>query len=200
MLHGGSGADVLCHLAAEGYGECLDASADAEDRNLTVIGQTRDEQLGQIALTVDAVEQRGRLLACPQRIEVAATAEQETIDAREGVDDDIGIGYRGDDQGHTACGDNAIVIAATQAQLSVLIIASNANHRAALGLREMREGSTQIGSYVKGIHRRSSSSITMGISRFRLCSREMRVSVATTPGMLCNLPLSSSISCSLSRA
>ena len=45
----------------------------------------------------------------------------------------------------------------------------------------------------------SSSKIT-GISRLMLCSREMRVSVETTPGMACNLLLSKSMSCSLSRA
>lgn len=39
-----------------------------------------------------------------------------------------------------------------------------------------------------------------GISRLMLCSSEMRVSVATTPGMSCSFPLSSSMSCSLSRA
>ena len=43
-------------------------------------------------------------------------------------------------------------------------------------------------------------STVMGISRFTLCSSEMSVSVATTPGIHCSLLLSKSINCSLSRA
>ena len=51
-----------------------------------------------------------------------------------------------------------------------------------------------------GVRRGTRHSKLTGISRFMLCSREMSVSVDTTPGMLCILLLSRSMSCSLSCA
>ena len=192
--------EILGDLAAQGCGQHLDASADAEDGDLTVEGQTGDEQFGEVALTVDAVEQGRGFFACPEGIDIAATTEQESVDAAQAVDDDIGIGDGGDDEGHTACGDNAVVIAATQAQLSVLEVTRDAYDGAHLSLRKAHIGLAEMVLQFEMVHEVGYSSNTMGISRFRLCSREMRVSVATTPGMPCSLPLSSSISCSLSRA
>ena len=39
-------ADVLCHLAPEGDGQCLNAPTDAQDRYLTVVGQTGNHEFG----------------------------------------------------------------------------------------------------------------------------------------------------------
>ena len=61
----------------------MDATADAEDRHLAVVGQTGDEQFGQVALGVDAAEGRLRLLALIERVDVGTAAEQEGIDAVE---------------------------------------------------------------------------------------------------------------------
>ena len=54
MLHGGLVADVLIDRSAKGDGKGLDAPADAQHRDLTVVGQTGDQQLRQIALFIDA--------------------------------------------------------------------------------------------------------------------------------------------------
>ena len=54
VLHGGRVADILRHLSTQGDGQRLDTSADTQHRDLTVIGQTRDQQFRQIALFVDA--------------------------------------------------------------------------------------------------------------------------------------------------
>ena len=54
MFHGGLVADVLSHLSTQGDGEGLDTSADTQHRDLTVIGQTGDQQFRQVALLVDA--------------------------------------------------------------------------------------------------------------------------------------------------
>ena len=113
VLDGGHGADVLRHLAAEGGGEGLDATADAEDGQLTVIGQTGDQQLGEVALLVDAMEQRRGLLASPEGVDVAATAEDQAIDAVEGVEDDMLVGHRGYHKGYAACRHHGFVVALT---------------------------------------------------------------------------------------
>ena len=55
----------MCHLAAKGSDKRLYAAADAEDGNLAVVGQLRDEQLWQVALSIDMVELWQRFLARP---------------------------------------------------------------------------------------------------------------------------------------
>ena len=94
---------VLRHMTAEGHGQRLDATADAEDRKLTVIGQTRDEQFGEVALGIDSAKQRGGLLTSPVGVVVATATQDEGINARQRVQDGILIGNRGNDQGYTAC-------------------------------------------------------------------------------------------------
>ena len=54
VLHVGRDGDVLCHLTAEGCCQHLDAAADAEDGDLTIVSQTGDEQLRKVALLIDA--------------------------------------------------------------------------------------------------------------------------------------------------
>ena len=56
MLNGSHVADILTHPAAKGGGQRLDAATDAQHRYLTVISQTGDEQLRQIALLIDTME------------------------------------------------------------------------------------------------------------------------------------------------
>ena len=146
------------------------------------------------------MEQRRGLFTRPKGIDIATTTQQKSVDATQAVDDDIGIGDGGNDEGYATSGNDAVVIAATQSQLTVLEVTRDADDRTCIRLGETHIGIAEMGFQVEMVHRRSSSSNTMGISRFRLCSREMSVSVATTPGMPCNLPLSNSISCSLSLA
>ena len=47
-------ADVLSHLAAQCNGQCLDATTNAEDGNLPVVGQLGNQQFRNVALAVDA--------------------------------------------------------------------------------------------------------------------------------------------------
>ena len=54
--------EALRHVATQGHGECLYATADAKYGNLTVIGQLGDEQFRQVALAIDASKTRLGLL------------------------------------------------------------------------------------------------------------------------------------------
>ena len=56
------------------------------------------------------MEQRRGLLTCPEGVVVAATAEDEGVDAVEGVEDDMLIGYGRDDDGDATCLDDRLVI------------------------------------------------------------------------------------------
>ena len=102
--------EILRHLAPQGHGERLDATADAQHRNLTVIGQTGDQEFCVVALLVDAMQQGRRLLASPEGIEIAATTEDQAVDTLQGVDDDVTVCLGGDDDGHAASRHNGIVI------------------------------------------------------------------------------------------
>ena len=90
-------------MAAKGGGQRLDATADAEDGQLTVVGQSRDEQLGEIALGIDGAEQGGGLLTSPVGVIIAAATENETVDAVEGVEDDVLVGHGGYHKGYASC-------------------------------------------------------------------------------------------------
>ena len=103
--------EILRHLASQGHGEGLDATADAQHRNLTVIGQTGDQEFCVVALLVDAMQQGRRLLASPEGIEIAATTEDQAVDTLQGVDDDVTVCLWGDDDGHAASRHNGIIIA-----------------------------------------------------------------------------------------
>ena len=114
-------------MTAEGHGQRLDATADAEDRKLTVIGQTRDEQFGEVALGIDSAKQRGGLLTSPVGVVVATATQDEGINARQRVQDDILIGNGGNDQGYTACGHHGFVVALGQFTRQFSVIARDAD-------------------------------------------------------------------------
>ena len=69
------GLYVLAYLAAKGHGQRLDATADAQHGYLPVVGQSGDEQFGQIALGIDTAQHRFGLLAHPQGVVVAAAGK-----------------------------------------------------------------------------------------------------------------------------
>ena len=50
-------AEVLCHFAAERYRQRLYAAADTKDRKLTVESQPDSEELGEVAGSIDGVEE-----------------------------------------------------------------------------------------------------------------------------------------------
>ena len=69
------GLYVLAYLAAKGHSQRLDATADAQHGYLPVVGQSGDEQFGQIALGIDTAQHRFGLLAHPQGVVVAAAGK-----------------------------------------------------------------------------------------------------------------------------
>ena len=105
VLHSGQ-RKVLADLAAQGDSQCLDAAANAEDGQLTVIGQTGDEQFRQVALLVDGMQSRDRLLTGVERVDVTPSAEDECIQVVERVHEHGLVGHGGDDDGYSAGSDD----------------------------------------------------------------------------------------------
>ena len=70
MLDGG--ADMLCDAPFERGGKCLYAAAYTEDGHLPVEGQASDEQLGQVALGVDASQLGHGLVALEEWVDVSS--------------------------------------------------------------------------------------------------------------------------------
>ena len=168
--------------------------------NYGVVGAC-DEELREVALCVDGAEGGQWLFSCPVGVEVAASTEDEGIDMLQGVQDDGLVGDGWNDQGYASCCHHTLVVALCEFLGLFVVIARDAYDGLVVGLGIVAVDIVEIRLQVERLcHSRAYSSMVMGISRFRLCSREIRVSVAITPGMPCNLPLSSSMSCSLSRA
>ena len=130
--------DVLSHLAAKGNSQCLDTTADAQDRYLTVVGQTGDHQFGQVALLVDATQTGRRLITAEEGVDVTATAEDQCIDTVKGVDQRVGILHRRDNHRHTTSSHHRLVVALTQFTGDILKIARDTNDRLILCLRKTR--------------------------------------------------------------
>ena len=170
--------NILRHLAAEGHGEGLDTTTDAQHGYLTVVGETGDEQFGIVTLLVDTMQQGRRFLTSPEGVVVTATTEDQSVDTLEGVDNHMLIGHRRDDDWYATCLHHRLVVALPQLTRQVLIIASDADDRHRRCLWETGIDALQLRLKVELVLH---SSMFMGISRFRLCSNEMSVSVATTP-------------------
>ena len=147
-------AYVLRHLSSQRHSQSLYATANAQHRYLPVISQTRDKKFGEITFTVDAAQTRRRLLAAIQRIVVAASAEQKSVDAVEGGDDDICIGCRRYYHRHTAGGYHRLVITVAQLARLFTIISRDAYHRTVLGFRKNRIDLFQTRLPVKTVHTR----------------------------------------------
>ena len=104
-------ADVLHHLTTQRHRYGLNPTTDAKDRNLTIIRQLGNQQFRQVALAVNTTELGLRLLTGIQRVEVSTTAEQQTVDMFQGIDDAVRITQRRDDDRHTTCFQNGFVVA-----------------------------------------------------------------------------------------
>ena len=92
--------DVLTDMATQHHGQRLDATTDAENGQLTIVGQLGDEQLGQVALLIDGSQQWTGLFASIVRVVVGTTAEDEAVEVFQGVDDDTGIAQGRNDDGY----------------------------------------------------------------------------------------------------
>ena len=80
MLDGCHIADILCHLAAKRCSQRLDTTTDTQHRNLTVVGQTGNQQFGQVAFLIDTMQLGRRLLACPKGIDITSTTQDKGVD------------------------------------------------------------------------------------------------------------------------
>ena len=136
--------NILRHLSAQGQGQRLDTTTDAEDRYLAVVSQLRHEQFGIVTLSVDAMKQGGGFFTGPQGVEVAAAAEDEAVDTAQRVDDHMTVCLRGDDDGHTACLYHRVVIATAQLARQVFIIARDADNGHGRRLWEMGVDALQL--------------------------------------------------------
>ena len=126
--------DVLRHLATQGHGQCLHATADAEDGYLTVEGQLGDEQFGQVARGIDAMQLGRRLVAAPQRVVVGATAEQQAVQAVERIDEHILVVDRRNDDRGSPGGHHTLVVAVAQGGIALYEVGRDADDRLAAGL------------------------------------------------------------------
>ena len=178
--------NILRHLAAEGYCERLDAAADAEDGQLAVEGQTGDEQFGQVAFGIDAVKKGRRFLATVERIDVGTAAEQQSVDMVECGHQRATVGKRRNHQRCAACGLHLFVIPLGQLAALGVVVGSDTDDRMTLTGRILTVDAVDVLLYGKAVHSFSISSKCTGISRLMFCSREMSVSVATTPGISCS--------------
>ena len=77
---GGGEAYVLIDFAAQCRCHHLYAATDAEHRDLPMEGFADEEEFCGIALRTDAVEQRQRLFAQEQRVDVAAAREDDAVE------------------------------------------------------------------------------------------------------------------------
>ncbi len=121
--------EVLCHLAAESHRQRLYAPADAEHRYLSVIGEASDEQFGEVAFRIDAVEQWRGLLASPQWVIVAPSGEQKTIDTVESIYYDVAIGNRRDYYRYSPCRHHLFVVAVAKCSVAIGVISRDAYDR-----------------------------------------------------------------------
>ena len=103
MFDGGLGADVLHHTTTQCHRQRLDATTDAQHRDLTVVGQPRDQQLWQVTFLIDTMQLGRRFLSYPKGIDISSATEDQGIDTVEGIQNSIGISYRGNNQRYTSC-------------------------------------------------------------------------------------------------
>ena len=168
----------MFHLPSQSHGEGLDTTTDAQHGNLTVIGQLCDQKFCIIALLIDTMKQGRRFFTSPERVVIASTTENQSVDTFEGIDNHMLISHWGDDDWYATSLYHRLIVALAQLTRQVLIIAGDADDGHRRCLRESRIDTIQLRLQVELVLH---SSMFMGISRFRLCSNEMSVSVATTP-------------------
>ena len=81
------GRDVLHQRAAAGHVQDLNATADGEDRQVTLSGFGDERDLEGVARRIDFGDGRLRRLAVALGRHVFAAAQQQAVDAGQGVDD-----------------------------------------------------------------------------------------------------------------
>ena len=120
-------ADVLTDVSTKRHGQRLDATTDTEDGQLAVVGQLGDEEFGEVALGIDGTQLRPRFFASIVRVVVCTSAEDDSVEVFQGVDDDIRIAQRRNDNGCAASTHDGLIVAFCQFAGQFAIIARNAN-------------------------------------------------------------------------
>ena len=192
--------DILIHLAVESHDQCLYASAYTQHGHLTVVSQASGKQFGLVACGVDAMQSWRGFLAGPQRVEVATSCQHQSVDLVERVDDGVLVVHRRYDDRHSPRLNHRQIIAVAKPCVAIDKIARQPDERTVFRFRITGINVVQALLNVKRLHYLLSKNTGTGTSLLMLCSSEMSVSVATTPGMPCIWLLSKSINCSLSRA
>jgi hypothetical protein len=93
---------------------------------LSVVGKASDEEFGEVAFRIDAVEQWRGLLASPQWVIVAPSGEQKTIDTVESIYYDVAIGNRRDYYRHSTCCHHLFVVAVAKCSVAIGVISRDA--------------------------------------------------------------------------
>ena len=138
MVEGSDVGDVLTNPSTERHSERLNAPADAQDRQLTIVCQSCDKEFGQVALLIDIAQEGMGFLACIVGVVVATATEHESIDMFQSVDDDVGISQGRNDNGYTASSQYGFIISLSQFTSEVAIIPRNTDNRTLGGLRIFR--------------------------------------------------------------
>ena len=98
---------VLDQRAAERHVHQLMAAGDTEDRQARLERGPDQRQFEVVPFGIDAVDLRGRGLAIPTGLDVAAAGNQEAVDALERRGDEVGAQHRQDDR-HSPGVDHAV--------------------------------------------------------------------------------------------
>ena len=114
-------------MSTQRHGECLDATADAEDGQLTIVCQLGDEEFGEVALGIDGAQLRPGLFARIVRVVVGTPAEDQCVEALQGVDDDLRIAQWRNDDGDAASTHDRLVVALSELTCQFAIVARDAN-------------------------------------------------------------------------
>ena len=120
--------DVLKDFASQGSCHHLYAATDAQHGNLSVEGFAGKEKLLFVALRTNAMQLRQRLLAEKQRIDVAASGEDDAIELIEQRNESLLVVMRRDDNRRATGLEHGEVIALSQLAALVAEVASNADN------------------------------------------------------------------------
>ena len=142
MLH--SLSDVLLHLSPQSYSQSLNATTDTQHRNLSIISQANQEELSKITLPIDMMELRRRLLTHPERVVVAATSKNQSVQMLERIDDNICISNRRNDNRSSARSYHLFIISVTKRSIYALVVGSNTNYRLMRSLGKNRIYTLQV--------------------------------------------------------
>ena len=127
--------DVLSHLSAQCHGQCLHATADAQHRDLPVIGQSGEEKFGQIALRIDAVQFGRRFCSAPKRIIIGSAREHQCIKSFERAEKNSRVGNGWKEHGCAPGIHNLAVIPVEKQGPTVVVVGRQTDQRPIVGRR-----------------------------------------------------------------